>query len=491
MQKYLWYVQGFLKKYKRTLTVSVVVGIAFFIVVPSIFSLLPIGKSTRYIGRVGSFPLSKLPRDIQEKVSFGLTRVEEDGNVVPALAASFRPEEENHAYRFVLRPQMLWQDGKTVTPQDVNYNFSDIDVVRSQNDIVYKSSIKQGSVKPEEAFLPSSFPSIVSLPLFRQEKKRSMFFFERNVIYGLGQYAITSISTSGPSIRQLTLETESERLVYRFYPTERDAITAFKHGDVDYLEDIQNIDELSEWGAALKKKTVHNDQYIGVFFNLAYEEDEDKPYSNRLLRQALNYAIQKPQGALRVLTPIHKESWAYVTNDLDVDAFDQDMNQAVDALRKAQLFAPRTIELTTIPSYTMLAESIKASWEKLGEMAIQKCKEEASSTPCENLGLRVLIRIRNVPDTADFQVMLVGQQIPRDPDQYSLWHSTQSTNFTHYKNARVDKLLEDARKTAVKEERKLLYQEFQRLLVKDSPVIFLSPIETYTVERQTLRNVLQ
>ena len=86
-----------------------------------------------------------------------------------------------------------------------------------------------------------------------------------------------------------------------------------------------------------------------------------------------------------------------------------------------------------------------------------------------------------MPDLSNYQVLLVGQQIPVDPDQYTFWHSTQQTNFTHYKNARVDKLLEDARKSTNREERKLYYQEFQRILIKDSPAIFLEPIKTYTV----------
>ena len=61
---------------------------------------------------------------------------------------------------------------------------------------------------------------------------------------------------------------------------------------------------------------------------------------------------------------------------------------------------------------------------------------------------------------------------------------TFKSNFTHFKNARIDKLLEDGRKSTNKEERKLLYQEFQTLLVKESPVIFLEAIKTYTIERK-------
>ena len=52
--------------------------------------------------------------------------------------------------------------------------------------------------------------------------------------------------------------------------------------------------------------------------------------------------------------------------------------------------------------------------------------------------------------------------IPKDPDQYSLWHSTQtSTNISHLKNARIDKLLEDGRTELDQEIRKKIYLDFR------------------------------
>ena len=73
----------------------------------------------------------------------------------------------------------------------------------------------------------------------------------------------------------------------------------------------------------------------------------------------------------------------------------------------------------------------------------------------------------------DFDVLLAMQEIPRDPDQYALWHSTQAGNITDFKNARIDKLLEDGRKTLDQEKRKQIYFDFQRYLLEDLPVIFL------------------
>ena len=75
---------------------------------------------------------------------------------------------------------------------------------------------------------------------------------------------------------------------------------------------------------------------------------------------------------------------------------------------------------------------------------------------------------------AQFQALLAVNKLPRDPDQYTLWHSTQTkTNITKYKNVRVDKLLEDARITKEEDKRKELYLEFQKVLAEDAPAAFL------------------
>ena len=74
----------------------------------------------------------------------------------------------------------------------------------------------------------------------------------------------------------------------------------------------------------------------------------------------------------------------------------------------------------------------------------------------------------------NFQVLLITHSIPIDPDQYFLWHSTQTrTNLTGYSFARVDKDLEDGRKIINEAERKEKYLDFQKELLEDAPATFL------------------
>jgi peptide/nickel transport system substrate-binding protein len=86
---------------------------------------------------------------------------------------------------------------------------------------------------------------------------------------------------------------------------------------------------------------------------------------------------------------------------------------------------------------------------------------------------------------SDYQAFLAIFDIPDDPDQYSMWHSTQTaTNITHYQNPRIDKLLEDGRSEINIDARKKIYFDFQRFLVEDSPAAFLYYPTTYSIGRK-------
>jgi peptide/nickel transport system substrate-binding protein len=80
-------------------------------------------------------------------------------------------------------------------------------------------------------------------------------------------------------------------------------------------------------------------------------------------------------------------------------------------------------------------------------------------------------------------LLLLGQEIPIDPDQYVMWHSSQATNFTNYKNTRIDSLLEKGRQTTEIAERRTIYQEFQQYLLEDPPAIFLKYLDNISIAR--------
>lgn len=447
------------------LTSFIFAVVVFAFLVPIMIRVLA-RKPRLYVGMIGEHTLYTLPQSIKEQLSVGLTKIEPDGSVRPLLAERFVVEEDGKRYRFLLKKKITWQDGKELVPQDIKYNFTDVETVYTPNDVVFKL--------PD---LFSPFPGVVSEPLFRQGTEKYLFFFDRPTLIGIGEYQIVDYKLRGNYVKELTVDGPNQRFLYRFYLTEQEALAAFKKGEIDLLSDLSSPQDLADWKTVDIAKTTATDRYLAIFFNT------NDPLLPKNVRQALAYAIDIPEDVSRAISPINPTSWAFLDGG---KVYYKDVDRAVERLLDGLPNAPLKLELTTTSLFIKEAEQYQRQWEALGDEALAACraKKDADQNLCANLDITVNLKITNFPDTTNFQLLLIGQEIPDDPDQYFLWHSGQPTNFTRYSNTRIDSLLEKGRQTLDQVERKAIYQEFQQFLQEDPPAIFIRHLETYTVKRR-------
>lgn len=467
MRKLYWYITTYFKKHGWVLGTSVIGALVIFSFSISTIAQKIEQKPRRYVGLVGKYNLNNLPIFIQNQLSAGLTKVEDDNTVSPYLAERWTIEDGGKVYRFVVKKNIRWQDGKELKPEDIEYQLPEVEIVTTPNDIIFKL--------PDE-FVP--FPTTVSKPVFRTIQKKHLLFLKRPMLIGIGSHILEDYQLDGQKVNEVTLNGPKEKIIYRFYFTENEAILAFKRGEVDELPDLSSSYDVRDWPNVEVSSNIHDDRYLAVFFNNFH------PLFSKNVRQALSYAITKPQGKTRAYGPINPNSWAYLEGG---KSYNKDLGRATERLLDEIPFEPLNIELTTTHNFASDAEDVKREWEEFGQYVYEACLEEKSITDkdqCVNTQIEVNIRITNFPDTNNYQALLLGQEIPPDPDQYSLWHSEQSTNFTKYKNTRIDALLEKGRKTAEKNERKAIYQEFQQFLLEDAPAVFLRHLESYEIKRQ-------
>lgn len=468
MRKVYWYLSAYSRKHGWLVILSVVFAIVIFsLTIPGIARLID-QKSTEYIGLVGTPTLTTLPLQIQDKMSMGLTKLQEDGSVIPALAERWTTENDGLTYRFVLRQDIKWQDGTPVTTSDIKYQFNDVEMITTPQDIVFKL---------KDVYVP--FPTVVSRPVFKEATQRYYLFFNRLTLIGTGEFRLTDYETQSQRLTELTIESSTQRLVYRFYLTEEDAILAFKHGKVDHLPELSDIKDLGTWPTVEVQTHLQPHRYLAVFFNT--------PLYDKTIRQALSYGLQKPTDTTRAIGPISPTSWAYFEGS---KTYQYDIDRAVERLMEKPDGLPETgieIELTTTPSFENEANAIKEQWEHLGNQAYEFCQQASDikdKAVCERVKIKVSVRIAPFPDVNNFQALLIGQESPPDPDQYDLWHSSRSSNFSKFSNARIDNLLEKGRKTADRNERLAIYQEFQQFFLEDAPAIFIRYLDSYEVKRK-------
>jgi peptide/nickel transport system substrate-binding protein len=164
----------------------------------------------------------------------------------------------------------------------------------------------------------------------------------------------------------------------------------------------------------------------------------------------------------RALSPVSANSWAY-NPQVKEYAFDQDRAKEILKEIPQEVIKAADIKLVTTSILLEKAEAISKNWSKLG---IKSSVQVTSVVPGE------------------FQAYLTILDLPNDPDQYPLWHSTQTqTNISKYSNPRIDKLLEDGRVTEDLEERRKIYLDFQRFILEDVPAAFLYNPVYYTISK--------
>jgi len=430
-------------KHLKIIILGFLIGGLLFFALPKLIVYIPQPKKTKRIGLVGRYESTDLPKEVLSLLSTGLTRVGEDGLPLPALAKEWTVSNDGKTYTFILQDNNFWQDGTKVNAKDIKYAFQDV-----EQTIIDEKTIQ---FKLKEAFSP--FPLALSTPVFKEN------------FIGFGPFKVKKLIKKGNFVQKIILIGSGGNITFYFYPTFEAAENGFRLGEINILEDILKKPFSDKWQPYLKiDSKINKDGYLALFFNTQSPLLVDKT-----VRQALTYAIpNKPKNESRAFGPIHPNSWAYNSS---VKQYEFDPKHAKELLAKSNSESDQNteemkIKISTTETFLDWAEVIKESWEK-------------------NLNIIAEVEIINeLP--ADYQVFLGMQKISLDPDQYAFWHSTRKENITNFKNPRIDKLLEDARRIDDLEERREKYFDFQKSLLEEAPTAFILYPEVYNISRKPL-----
>jgi len=441
LRKPFWIINSFFKKHRLIILGASIIAVIFLLASKNIISLLPQAKKEIRIGIVGQYNLSTLPPSIGQTISQGLIKLNLAGEIEPGLAKSWQILEDETLYRLYLNPNVFWSDDTVIENKDIKLNISNVKISYPEPGII--------DFKLKESFSP--FLTTLSRPILKDNQVTA------------SQYLIKKTKYQGPYLKSLSLVGKKENLTYRFYPSHEAAWLGFKLGEVDKLDNLITNPLSENWKTKVNlEESVNYQQYLAILFNLEHPQ-----LTVKSLRQALAYAIKDKSNSssTRAFGPISPLSWAYNSN---LKPYDYSQNQAKELFEKAteeaSISAKFELNLATSQTFLPLAESIAKSWQ-------------------DTLDIKVNVKIISSIEP-DFETLLVAQEIPLDPDQHALWHSTQTTNISKFSDLKVDKLLEDGRKTSDLKKRKEIYLDFQKFLVEDSPAIFLQYPTTYTISRK-------
>lgn len=438
---YLWLSRAYFKRMKRTILSSLILGILIFFALVGLinFYFLPFFfKTTENIGYAGSYTAQTIPENIISEVSYGLTKVEKDGTIKPAAANAYTISKDK-VYTFKIKKGQRFHNGKELTAANLDINFEGV-----SKKIIDTYTVQYTLKNPYSPFLVS-----VSRPIITKD------------FSGLGKYKIKNIDINAGFLRTLTLEdkiSKKKKKIY-FYPTQKALKVAFMLGEVDTTYNLNStfVDEtdISKWTSVKSTQYTDYSYLLTIFYNNA-----DSVLSNKKVRQALNYALSKkvPFGK-RAFGPIPPNSFYYEL----ASTYKTSDEELAKTLLSTVDEPIGTLTISTPEDYEEAAKQIQKDWQKLGIKTT----------------IKIIDRI-----PSNFQILLYKVKLPLDPDQYILWHSAQESNIIHYKNLRIDKLLEDGRSITDTEKRKKIYADFQKYLNDDAPASFYYFPTNYTLDKK-------
>jgi peptide/nickel transport system substrate-binding protein len=463
--------------------------------------------------------LSDADRDLSYLVYSGLMRATAEGNLVTDLAKSYSISEDGLTYTFELKDDVTFHDGTRITTDDIEFtvemaqNIALRSPKRTNWAGVAISKIDGNKIsfqlkQPYSPFLENATLGILPKHIWSSASADEFPFSPYNIeAIGSGPYKIEKINRNGSGIpisyemsafEDYALgEPHISNLHISFYQNDKALTEAFKNGEVESTGVLapQILDGLKEQTNANNAR-VSLPRIFGLFFN----QNQNKVFLNKEVRTALNMTVDRDRIVNEVLGGYGEAINGPIPNGVFPDlksstssAYNKDeaIASAKSVLSKAgwkyngdarvwekALSKKETIKLSFTISTSntddlrKTAEILKEDWSLLGAEVTVQTFDPADLN-------QTVIAQRN------YDALLFGQVVGRSLDLFAFWHSSQRLlgyNVALYTNAKVDKLLEDARQTTDSTKRLADFATFQTEIKNDIPAIFIySPQFIYSL----------
>jgi peptide/nickel transport system substrate-binding protein len=433
------------------------------------------------------------------------------GDPIPWLAQEWSSSPDGLEWRFTLRDDATWQDGRPVTADDVKFTFDYVTTGPASGVSRLAPSLDLKEVVAES---PSTVVIRLNKPtaVFEEDVAMRLFIIPRHIwsdvadpakfrepgaVVGSGPYKLASIDEAAGTY----LYTANESFYLGSPYVKRlelvpapDELLALQRGEIDageLLEEPAPEEQIKafESNPRFTKLDGPYDWLLALHINLA----KGFPYDRREFRQAIAYGLDRKDMVTRLLQgrgapgTVGGLSPDHPLLAPDLPTYDRDVPRAMSMLDALGLKDANEDGLRDLPGGAPFVQELQANSRftpKSAELVKEYLRE---------VGIDVRIRMLDKA-TADesagqgnYTMALIGYGgMSGDPDQnlrsrYAA--SPKSTSFTRaigYSNPAVTDLAERQLIALDAEQRKPLVQDIQRLVAEDLPIIPL-----YSPQRMT------
>ena len=452
--------------------------------------------------------------DICGMVFNGLVKYDKDIKIVPDLAESWDISGGGLTILFRLKKNVKWHDGHPFTAGDVEFTYAKLvdpnvktpysgDFERiSKLEVVDNYTVKVSYKEPFAPALASWGMWIMPEHLLKNEDLNKTEFARHPV--GTGPYKFKSWKTA----EKIELVSNHEyfegrpcidRYIYRIIPDESTIFLELQTQGVD-MSGLTPLQYTRQTDNKFFRTHYNKFRYPSFGYTYLGYNFSDPKFADVRVRQAIDCAVDKEAiidtiffGLARVITgPYMIDSWAY---DKSIIPQGRDVAKARKLLADAGWTDPdgdgrvekdgEHFEFTTIVNQ--------------GNSERQRCAEMIQANLAD-VGIKMKIRviewsamINEFIDKKHFEAVLMGWVLSRDPDNFDIWHSSKTRegefNFLGYRNAGVDKLLIEARRTFDQSKRAEIYHRIHKMIYDDQPCLFLYSADVLPIVNKRFRGI--
>lgn len=445
------------------------------------------------------------------------TLVETDSglNIVPALAKYWEVSADRLEYRFHLRDDVFFHDndafpqgkGRRMIASDIVYSFHRIINPATASPGAWIFNERVDSLEPFKAIDDTTF--VLKLrrpfsPILGVLSNKYCSIVPREAVEKYGKDFRSHPCGTGPFVFKSWEEGQSlillknnfyfekdeqgKQLPYldaikiSFFDSRATEFLMFRQGQLDFINDIDPSfkDEVlnkkgelkREWEAkiVLNKSPYLNTEYLGILVDSSNDLVKQSPLRLRKVRQAINYGFDRKKLMMYLRNSIGTAAESgFVPAGLPsfdaqkVKGYHYDPQKAKQLLTEARVIGNNqpAIKLLTIAIYSDLAGFIAKQLEDIGLKVqvevIPKSLLLEQTAQSKALFFRASW-IADYPDAENFLSVFYGKN-PAPP------------NYTRYSNPAFDNLYNKAMMAETDSVRYSLYQQMDRMVVEDAPVV--------------------
>lgn len=427
------------------------------------------------------------------------------GMAEPLLAESYEVSEDNTVYTIKLRPGVTFHDGSEMTAEDVVYSYNYIrnpdNGSPGAGDFAMITDITEVDPRTVEIRLsgPNSsilmtlgnkYGGVVPAGFFDDPTAKDRMNAES---VGTGPFKLVEFVPNSHIILDRNEAYWEEGMPYldgidmAVLPNSASMLVALTNGRIDLvaLNRPQDVEQVS----GVEGVQVESWPSLGqASIDLG---QETPPLDDLRVRQAISLAIDKAEimrasigerGVVLGTIPAGlQEQWGLPLDQVPMQG--PDIEQAKALLAEAGMTDSVTLNLTTINGYDWMDAAAVTLREQLAKAGI--------TVEIQRVDLGVWIN-----NFRSSQMGFTFNDWASQPDPNLLFYrhfhaKPDGADFRNWNNAEASALLDQGRAALTPEERKPIYQEFQRVLAETVPTIMLFSPDHITVRGQNVQNYVQ